>query len=185
MKSGYPHWYSISFFHFYRFPPSISQIAWGCCSCFNITIYYLLLDNDIYLKDRLTICIIHGLMHQAQDPWHQLIFMVSYITYILILMIRILWLCLYRMWGPDPLKLVPSIGFGMLWFYSLSLKKTLLLNTVIKWKHGGLSTRGTLWQDYRDIGQEKMWPLKHNSEEMDGKAEEKREDKGEGKVLEN
>lgn len=44
----------------------------------------------------------------------------------------------------------------------------------------GLSRRGTLWQDNRDIGQEKMWPLKHNSE---GKAMEEREDKEEGKVL--
>ena len=35
------------------------------------------------------------------------------------------------------------------------------------------------------IGQEKMWPLKHNSEEMDGNVEEKREDKEEGKVAEN
>ena len=46
-------------------------------------------------------------------------------------------------------------------------------------------THLSIHANYRDIGQEKMWPLKHNSEEMDGKAEEKREDKGEGKVLEN
>ena len=48
--------------------------------------------------------------------------------------------------------------------------------------------RGELFDkiiETRGKRQEKMWPLKHNSEEMDGKAEEKREDKEKGKVLEN
>jgi hypothetical protein len=41
--------------------------------------------------------------------------------------------------------------------------------------------RRALWQDNRDIiGQEKMWPLKHNSEE--GKEEKEAEEEKEGNV---
>ena len=41
-----------------------------------------------------------------------------------------------------------------------------------EWK----TMRKTLWQDNRDIGKEKMWPLEHNSEKMEGKAEKEEED---------
>ena len=41
-----------------------------------------------------------------------------------------------------------------------------------EWKN----MRKTLWQDNRDIGKEKMWPLEYNSEEMEGGAD--KEEKG-------
>ena len=39
-----------------------------------------------------------------------------------------------------------------------------------------------LWQDNRDIGQEKMWPLEYNSENKEGNAEEEEEDEEEENV---
>ena len=63
-----------------------------------------------------------------------------------------------------------QLNFYYHYYYNiLLLMATQLFNIARKYC---LKRGGTLGQDNRDIGREKMWPLKHNSEKMEEMAEE-------------